>query len=99
MELDTKESDLENLQTKLAHVNLDTASLSSGTGNETCTDMTGEGVANMEGWLQVRLLANVLMLTHNLLSNICINLKFIIPDSFKAEHPPSRLEEAVRDRL
>ena len=33
MELDTKESELENLQLKFAHVNLDTASLSSGTGN------------------------------------------------------------------
>ena len=32
MELDTKESELENLQLKFAHVNLDTASLSSGTG-------------------------------------------------------------------
>ena len=33
MELDTKESENENLQLKLAHSNLDTASLSSGTGD------------------------------------------------------------------
>ena len=33
MELDTKESELETIQLKLAHINLDTASLSSGTGD------------------------------------------------------------------
>ena len=57
MELDTKESDLETLQNKLAHINLDTASLSSGTGDfgdPLGSDgplMTGEH--SLEGWLQV----------------------------------------------
>lgn len=53
MELDTKESDLESLQNKLAHVNLDTASLSSGTGGDADLEATAVGESNMEGWLQV----------------------------------------------
>ena len=54
MELDTKESDLETLQNKLAHINLDTASLSSGTGDFGDPDgglMAGEH--SLEGWLQI----------------------------------------------
>ena len=57
MELDTKESDLETLQNKLAHINLDTASLSSGTGD--FGDPLGPdgplmaGEHSLEGWLQV----------------------------------------------
>ncbi len=61
MELDTKESDLENLQMKLAQINLDTASLSSGTGGggmlggSEASDLESIAAAesNMEGWLQV----------------------------------------------
>merc|ERR1719266_2663660 len=54
MELDTKESELENVQLKLAHVNLDTASLNS-------LGTTGDPAGNfdvhyeetsLEGWLQ-----------------------------------------------
>ncbi len=49
MELDTKESELEGLQIKMAGVNLDTASLSSGTGDHELDHADH----NMEGWLQV----------------------------------------------
>ncbi len=52
MELDTKESELENLQLKLAHVNLDTASLSSGTGDYLGTDLVHHEENALEGWLQ-----------------------------------------------
>merc|ERR1711974_269061 len=52
MELDTKESELENLQLKLAHVNLDTASLSSGTGDGLGELMHHEETS-LEGWLQI----------------------------------------------
>jgi Rho-associated protein kinase 2 len=51
MELDTKESDLETLQNKLAHMNLDTASLSSGAGD--FGDTLGPDDNSLEGWLQV----------------------------------------------
>lgn len=51
MELDTKESELEGLQNKLAHINLDTASLSSGTGDPDQLEAQVEN--NLEGWLQV----------------------------------------------
>ena len=56
MELDTKESDLETLQNKLAHINLDTASLSSGTGDfgeplGLEGPLTGDH--GLEGWLQI----------------------------------------------
>ena len=55
MELDTKESELENLQLKLAHVNLDTASISSGcTGDLGNLDNQYYPEENpLEGWLQV----------------------------------------------
>ena len=60
MELDTKESELENLQLKMAHINLDTASLSSATGLGGLGDpfLGSDGnldtmESNMEGWLQV----------------------------------------------
>ncbi len=49
MELDTKESELEGLQSKMALVNIDTASLSSGTGDQDNMDIEH----NLEGWLQV----------------------------------------------
>lgn len=52
MELDTKESELENLQLKLAHVNLDTASLSSGTGDG-FGDLVHHEETSLEGWLQI----------------------------------------------
>merc|ERR1719219_2684397 len=51
MELDTKESELENLQLKLAHVNLDTASLSSGTGDG-LSELVHYEETSLEGWLQ-----------------------------------------------
>merc|ERR1719410_1776737 len=47
MELDTKESEVENLQLKLTHINLDTESISSGTETE-----MGDTEASLEGWLQ-----------------------------------------------
>jgi Rho-associated protein kinase 2 len=56
MELDTKESDLETLQNKLAHMNLDTASLSSGTGDFGDPGLDGAlmaGEHSLEGWLQI----------------------------------------------
>ena len=58
MELDTKDSELETLQNKLAHMNLDTASLSSGTGDfgdpmgPDGPLMSGEH-GGLEGWLQI----------------------------------------------
>ena len=59
MELDTKESELENVQLKLAHINLDTASLNSGLGGLGDPFLGSDGnldtmESNMEGWLQVR---------------------------------------------
>jgi chromosome segregation ATPase len=48
MELDTKESEVENLQMKICHLNVDTESISSGTGEP---DIENE--ASLEGWLQV----------------------------------------------
>merc|ERR1719367_2449152 len=58
MELDTKESELENVQLKLAHINLDTASLNSGLGGLGDPFLGSDGnldtmESNMEGWLQV----------------------------------------------
>ena len=53
MELDTKESELESLQNKLAHFNIDTASLSSGTENDLDNAADPSSSANLEGWLQV----------------------------------------------
>merc|ERR1712223_2141176 len=50
-ELDTKESELENLQLKLAHSNLDTASLSSGTGDG-LSELIHYEKTSLEGWLQ-----------------------------------------------
>ena len=49
MELDTKESELEALQGKMALVNIDTASLSSGPGDAEMDPVE----SNFEGWLQV----------------------------------------------
>merc|ERR1719412_3395095 len=48
MELDTKESEVENLQMKLTHINLDAESISS-VGTET---ELGDTEASLEGWLQ-----------------------------------------------
>lgn len=48
MELDTKESEVENLQLKISHLNIDAESISSGTGNE----LELENEASLEGWLQ-----------------------------------------------
>jgi len=48
MELDTKESEVENLQMKISHLNIDTESICSGTGGE--YDENPE--ASLEGWLQ-----------------------------------------------
>lgn len=73
MELATKESDLEQLQVKLAQMNLDTASLSSGLGGGDiggvgCGDPSsmdgmgyglGEISAGLEGWLQIPLKQNI----------------------------------------
>merc|ERR1719412_3072007 len=50
MELDTKESEVENLQMKLSHLNLDAESISSVV-SETCTEI-GDTEASLEGWLQ-----------------------------------------------
>ena len=52
MELDTKESELENLHFKLQHVNIDTASLSSGTGDG-LSELVFHEETSLEGWLQV----------------------------------------------
>jgi hypothetical protein len=51
MELDTKESEMETLQVKIAHVNLDTASLSSGTGDG--LELFHHEETSLEGWLQI----------------------------------------------
>lgn len=62
MELDTKESDLETLQSKLQHINLDTASLSSGTGDFGDPMLDGglaPGEHGLEGWLQTPLRQNI----------------------------------------
>merc|ERR1719430_2581145 len=48
MELDTKEREVENLQMKITHLNIDTESISSGTG----TEIEGDTEASLEGWLQ-----------------------------------------------
>lgn len=56
MELDTKESELETLQLKMASINIDTASLNSGTGGELGAgpaDAALEFETSLEGWLQV----------------------------------------------
>ena len=65
MELDTKESELEQLQIKLAQINVDTASLSSGLGGDGCSSGDPPSMENMvmisgvemapslEGWLQI----------------------------------------------
>merc|ERR1719300_634329 len=67
MELDTKESELEQLQIKLAQINVDAASLSSGLGGDGCSSgdppsieggggvMVGgvEMAPSLEGWLQI----------------------------------------------
>merc|ERR1719342_244996 len=47
MELDTKESEVENLQTKITHLNVDAESISSGTDVD-----IGDPEASLEGWLQ-----------------------------------------------
>lgn len=47
MELDTKESEVENLQMKITHLNIDAESISSGTETE-----VGDTEASLEGWLQ-----------------------------------------------
>merc|ERR1719420_1620331 len=51
MELDAKESELETIQLKLAHINLDTASLSSGTGD--FNELVHHEETSLEGWLQI----------------------------------------------
>jgi Rho-associated protein kinase 2 len=47
MELDTKESEVENLQMKITHLNIDAESISRGTG----TDMDGDAETSLKGWL------------------------------------------------
>merc|ERR1719470_643328 len=47
MEPDTKESEVENLQMKITHLNIDAESISSGTETE-----MGDTEASLEGWLQ-----------------------------------------------
>jgi len=54
MELDTKESEVENLQTKITHLNIDAESISSGTDID-----CGEPEASLEGWLQTPLKQNI----------------------------------------
>merc|ERR1719495_3036367 len=50
MELDTKESEVENLQMKITHLNIDAESISSAiSGTET---EVGDTEASLEGWLQ-----------------------------------------------
>lgn len=86
MELDTKESDLESLQNKLAHLNLDTASLSSGTG-----DQDHDGVeTNLEGWLQVSSPLN---------SWLSFRQLSMLLGSVETKHSKTWLEEAVRHCL
>merc|ERR1719341_2827160 len=53
MELDTKESEVENLQTKITHLNVDAESISSGTDVD-----IGDPEASLEGWLQTPLKQN-----------------------------------------
>ncbi|TRY62146.1 hypothetical protein TCAL_11305 [Tigriopus californicus] len=50
MELDTKESELESIQNKIAHMNIDTASLNSAPGEN---DLNDGLETNLEGWLQM----------------------------------------------
>merc|ERR1719412_1653139 len=54
MELDTKESEVENLQTKITHLNVDAESISSGTDVD-----IGDPEASLEGWLQTPLKQNI----------------------------------------
>jgi len=54
MELDTKESEVENLQTKITHLNVDSESISSGTEVD-----IGDPEASLEGWLQTPLKQNI----------------------------------------
>merc|ERR1719412_1444655 len=54
MELDTKESEVENLQTKITHLNVDAESISSGTDVD-----IGDPKASLEGWLQTPLKQNI----------------------------------------
>ena len=60
MELATKESDVEQLQMKLAHMNLDAVSLNSGLGGEMGDPPSfdnimigGTEITTLEGWLQI----------------------------------------------
>merc|ERR1719410_658117 len=52
MELDTKESEVENLQMKITHLNIDAESISSGTGTELEGDAPPDTETSLEGWLQ-----------------------------------------------
>ena len=99
MELDTKESELENVQLKLAHINLDTASLNSGLGGLGDPFLGSDGnldtmESNMEGWLQVR------KIRLNISQPLSLLISAIFPTgALQAEHPQARLEEALRHRL
>ena len=89
MELDTKESELETIQLKLAHINLDTASLSSGTGdfNELVhhEETSLEGNENSEFTIFE---IHFYVIVYRLVTN-----------PFEAKYSSSRLEKIVRDRF
>ena len=91
---------MENVQLKLAHINLDTASLNSGLGGLGDPFLGSDGnldtmESNMEGWLQVRKISIV-----NISQPLSLLISAIFPTgALQAEHPQARLEEALRHRL
>ena len=87
MELDTKESELETIQLKLAHINLDTASLSSGTGD--FNELVHHEETSLEG--KQNTLSFCLLFVH-----ILVFFR-LVTNPFKAKYSSSRLEKVVRD--
>ena len=89
MELDTKESELETIQLKLAHINLDTASLSSGTGD--FNELVHHEETSLEG--KQNTLSFCLLFVH-----ILVFFR-LVTNPFKAKYSSSRLEKVVRHRF
>ena len=89
MELDTKESELETIQLKLAHINLDTASLSSGTGD--FNELVHHEETSLEGKKGTKFIFGISISTYFLFR--------LVTNPFKAKYSSSRLEKIVRDRF
>ena len=88
MELDTKESELETLQIKLSHINIDTASLSSGTGELELEEKS------LEGWLQVRPINFPIKKIFDI-----SRIFFQFSGPVQTKYQKTRLEESVRGGL